>query len=334
MKFPTIIPDNKPMQYLDVNEYWDEEKGAFVKVERVTKISKCNQNNSCVDCKNNGVNIKITNHCNCDCDFCIEKGGLETESKPVKTLIDATNLLDFESVLILGGEPLLYPHLEDYLKGIKNKRIYLTTNGTLLTDEMAEMLSKYLTAINISIHHYTESENRRVYKNPNYTFDNIKSAIRVFRKHNIPVRINANLVKGVLDTKEKACMMIYFARFMGATSIRFAEMQNCEDLWVDSSHLFDDLPQDPYVDGCENVVYEDDGFRATVKMTCGFVNSLKERPNDPTRQQTTRKVVYPNGEVLDGWYNIRNGVAEYHGDNQPVRYEYITNTVYSTQSCY
>ena len=325
------MANTKLMHRLGFNEYWDEEKEEFVTTDQSPRIVRCNPNNSCVDCKNNGVNIKITNHCNCNCDFCIEKGGLVTEVKPVETLIDATNLLDFESVLILGGEPLLYPHLEQYLKGIKNKRIYLTTNGTLLTDKMAEMLSRYLTAINISIHHYTEEENRRVYKNPNYTFDNIRSAIKVFKKHDIPVRINANLVKGVLDTKEKACMMIYFARFLGASSIRFAEMQNCEDLWVDSATLFEDLPQDPYVDGCENVVYEDEGFRATVKMTCGFVNSIKYRPNDPTRKQTTRKVVYPNGEVLDGWYNIRNGVAEYHGLTQPVRVEH--EYVY-TQSCY
>lgn len=294
---------------------------------------KCNPNNSCVDCKNNGINIKITNMCNCDCDFCIEKGGLNTDTKPVKTLIEATNLLDFESVLVLGGEPLLYPHLEEYLKGIKNKRIYLTTNGTLLTDDIGEMLSKYLTAINISIHHYTEEENQRIYKNPNYTFDNIRSAIKIFKKNNVPVRINANLVKGVLDTKYKVTKMIYFAEFMGASSIRFAEMQHCENLWVDSSKLFKDLPQDPYTEGCEKVIYESDGFKATVKMTCGFVNSLKQKPNDPGRKQTERKVIYPDGKILDGWYNIRDGVAQYHGKQQPVRTEYVY-TSSSTQSCY
>lgn len=299
----------------------------------MSKIVKCNPNNSCVDCKNNGINIKITNSCNCDCDFCIEKGGLITEVKPVDTLIAATNLLDFESVLILGGEPLLHPHLEEYLKGIIHKRIYITTNGTLLTDEMAEMLSKYVTGINISIHHYTEEVNRNVYKYPNYTFDNIRSAIKVFNKNGIPVRINTNLVKGVLDTKKKATAMIYFARFIGASSIRFAEMQNCEELWVDSSKIFKGLPKNPYVDGCEKVVYDEEGFKATVKMTCGFVNLLKERPNDPTREQTTRKVIYPNGEVLDGWYNVRNGVAEYHGKEQPVKiqHEYIYT---NAQSCY
>ena len=196
------------------------------------------------------------------------------------------------------------------------------------------MLSKYLTAINISIHHYTEEENRLVFKNSKYTFDNIRSAIKVFNKHKIPVRINANLVKGVLDTREKVIDMIYFARFLGASSIRFTEMQNCEDLWVDSSNLFTELPQDPYVDGCEKAVYEIDGFRATVKMTCGFVNSLKERPNDPTRKQTARKVIYPDGEILDGWYNIRNGIAKYHGTTQPVRIEHEYIYTEGVQSCY
>ena len=302
----------------------------------VMKTWKCNPNNSCVDCKNNGINIKITNKCNCNCDFCIEKGGLETVEKPVETLIEATNLLDFESVLVLGGEPLLYPHLEEYLKGIKNKRIYLTTNGTKLTDEMAEMLSKYLTAINISIHHFTTEVNAKVYKYPDYSFVNIISAIKIFKKHNIPVRINTNLVKNVLDNEDDVKTMIAVARFIGASSIRFAELQNCEDLWVDSSKIFNDLPDNPYVEGCEKNIYEADGFKATVKMTCGFVNKLKERPNDPTRRQTTRKVIYPNGEVLDGWYNIRDGKATYYGKKQPVKTETIVKEVYvgGTQSCY
>lgn len=296
---------------------------------------KCNPNNSCVDCKNNGVNIKLTNKCNCNCEFCIEKGGLVTEEKSVQTLIDATNMLDYDNVLVLGGEPLLYPQIEEYLAGIVNKKIYLTTNGTLLTDEMAEMLSQYLTAINISMHHFTEQKNAEIYKYENYSFDNIRSAIKVFNKNGIPVRINANLVKGVLDTPHDVERMIYFAQFMGANSIRFAELQNCEDLWVDSSRLFRDLPENPYVDGCEKVVYTDGDFKATVKMTCGFVNLLKERPNDPTRKQTERKVIYPDGEILNGWYNIRNGKATYHGKTQPVKTvtEYVDRYV-TSQSCY
>lgn len=316
---------------------WDEQKQDFVPYEPQLKVWKCNPNNSCVDCKNNGINIKITSKCNCDCKFCIEKGGLNTEEKPVEKLIDATNMLAFESVLVLGGEPLLYPHLEEYLKGIKNKRIYLTTNGTMLTDEMAEMLSKYLTAINISIHHYTEEVNAMVYNYPNYSFMNIISAIKVFKKNNIPVRINTNLVKGVLDNTEDVKTMIAIAQFMGASSIRFAELQNCEELWVDSNDIFKDLPDNPYVEGCERIVYEKGSFKATVKMTCGFVNKLKELPNDPTRKQTIRKVIYPNGEVLDGWYNIRDGKATYHGKEQPVKYEteYVDRVVYGgVQSCY
>lgn len=293
---------------------------------------KCNPNNSCVDCKNNGVNIKLTNKCNCNCEFCIEKGGLITEEKSVQTLVDATNLLDYNNILVLGGEPLIYPHLEEYLAGIVGKKIYLTTNGTLLTDEMAEMLSKYLTAINISMHHYTEKKNAEIYKYEKYSFDNIRSAIKVFNKNGISVRINANLVKGVLDTTREVEKMMYFAQFMGANSIRFAELQNCEDLWVDSSCLFNNLPADPYVDGCEKVVYTDGDFKATVKMTCGFVNLLKEKPNDPTRKQTERKVIYPDGKILNGWYNIRDGVATYHGKKQPVKT--VTEYISTVQSCY
>lgn len=291
----------------------------------------CNPRNSCVDCKNNGINIKITNKCNCDCSFCIEKGGLDTEEKDVERLIDATNLLEYESVLVLGGEPLLYPHLESYLAGIKNKRIYLTTNGTLLDADKAEMLSRYLAAINISIHSYTEYTNALVYKIQDYSFKKIAEAITVFRKNNVPVRINCNLIKGIMDTRLRAYAMIECACMLGANSIRFAELQHCEDMYVDATEIFDGLPDDPYVSGCEQEVYREGDFRATVKMTCGFVNGLKEVPVDPGRKQTQRKVIYPDGEVRDGWYNIRDGKAEYHGKTQPTRVEYVNA---SSQSCY
>lgn len=298
---------------------------------------KCNPKNSCVNCDLGGINIKITNKCNGNCKFCIEKDGYCPKAASVQELIKATNTLHTsQNLLILGGEPLMYEHLEEYLNGVQNenRKIYLTTNGTLLTHEMAEMLSKYLSGINISIHHYLESKNREIYGIENYSFLPIFSAIRDFKKNGVPVRINCTLVKGVIETKKDANDMINFARFMGADSLRLSEVQNQEDMYVDARDLFAGLTDNPYEDGCEQIVFEEDGFTATVKLGCGFVNKRKPLPNDPDRKTNIRRVVYPNGDIKDGWYKIEKGKAEYYGVNQPVKYktEYIYNT--NTNSCY
>ena len=124
---------------------WDQDKNDFVPDEPKVKVWKCNPNNSCVDCKNNGINIKITNKCNCNCSFCIEKGGLETEEKPVETLVDATNLLGFDSVLILGGEPLLFiDKVEEIVNHLRQmcSNFIAFSNGTFLLNEETKNVLK------------------------------------------------------------------------------------------------------------------------------------------------------------------------------------------------
>lgn len=222
-------------------------------------------------------------------------------------------------MLVLGGEPLTYPHLLDYLKGIRRykERIYLTTNGSLLNAEMADALSYYLDGINISVHHYSEFLNDAVYKTAHVDFDKLREAIKILHGgreidgiHNpsIPVRINANLVKGTLDYYKDVYTMIRWAAWMGADEIRFSELQNCEKLWVDSREIFPDLPADPFTCGCEQEINvkrllgTDLPIKVIVKMTCGRVNRLKTPVEEtPIRSDGQTRVLYPDAKVRSGW---------------------------------
>lgn len=276
--------------------------------------------NSCAGGYGNCLDVKITNYCNALCEFCIERGGLCPETKDVQKLINSTIAAkDFPTVLVLGGEPLTYPHLLDYLKGIRcyKERIYLTTNGSLLDVEMADALSYYLDGINISVHHYSEFLNDAVYKTAHVDFDKLRKAIKALHGereidgvHNpfIPVRINANLVKGTLDYYKDVYTMIRWAAWMGADEIRFSELQNCEKLWVDSREIFPDLPADPFTCGCEQEINvkrllgTDLPIKVIVKMTCGRVNRLKTPIEEtPIRSDGQTRVLYPDAKVRSGW---------------------------------
>lgn len=276
--------------------------------------------NSCAGGYGNCLDVKITNYCNALCEFCIERGGLCPETKDVQKLINSTIAAkDFPTVLVLGGEPLTYPHLLDYLKGIRRykERIYLTTNGSLLDAEMADALSYYLDGINISVHHYSEFLNDAVYKTAHVDFDKLREAIKILHGgreidgiHNpsIPVRINANLVKGTLDYYKDVYTMIRWAAWMGADEIRFSELQNCEKLWVDSREIFPDLPADPFTCGCEQEINvkrllgTDLPIKVIVKMTCGRVNRLKTPVEEtPIRSDGQTRVLYPDAKVRSGW---------------------------------
>lgn len=266
------------------------------------KNDLCNPHNSCMGGYGNCLDVKITNRCNAGCSFCIERGGYAPDEKPVEDLIRSTVLLEnYPNVLILGGEPLLYPYLEEYLQGIRphKENIYLTTNGILLGRITAEMLSKYLNGINISLHYFNLKGLAKL-TGKAYNSQMLLNAFQVFVKTGLPVRINCNLVKGGVDSTRDTVEMITFAEKMGASAIRFSELQNAESLWVDAQKLFPDLTDNPYCDGCEQQVY---GYKipVTVKMTCGIVNRLKPpvtRESKPTR---TTKVLYPDASVKNGW---------------------------------
>jgi len=271
--------------------------------------------NSCAGGYGNCLDVKITNACNARCAFCIERDGFCPESLDVKKLIESTvSARDFDNVLILGGEPLLYQDLLEYLAGIRayKKNIYLTTNGSLLNVELARSLSYYLDGINISIHHYSEFLNDKVFQTVHVDLDVLRKCIETFHckenldatsKPYVPVRFNTNLVKGFLDSQKDVQAMIWWAAYMGVDEIRFSELQNCEELWVDSQELFSNLPNDPYSQGCEQLVETNYDIKVVVKMTCGRVNRLKPSVNETPKRTGQTNVLYPNAKVYSGWIN-------------------------------
>lgn len=270
----------------------------------------CNLNNPCMGVYGKCLDVKITNICNGNCNFCIEKDGLKTENVSVDKLIESTNKLkDYKKVLILGGEPLLYPYLYEYLEGIKEKdEIYITTNGSLLTESIIYNIASYLTAINISIHHYDEDKNSQIIKT-RVDFNQIQKSIKVLKSYGVGVRINTNLIKGGIDTQEKAIMMILFAKLLGSDTIRFAELQNlqnCSELFVDASNIFNDIHKNPFTDGCEQELNIVDGIKVYLRLTCGIVNPLKEKPLNTNRKGSETKVMYTNSKVYNGWVGSDN----------------------------
>lgn len=266
-----------------------------------------NPKNSCAGGYGKCLDVKITNACNGSCDFCIERNGYSPEETDVKTLALQTIKSDADNVLILGGEPTLYPHLTTYLQLIRpwKQKIYLTTNGSQFggSSKLAQYIAPFLDGINISIHHYAEFLNDAVYKTCHICFEELKNAISTFHKAGVSVRFNTTLVRGMLDTKQDIDRMVEFSKYMGADEIRFSELQNCENLWVDARELFDNLPINPYEAGCEQVIDKYKDILVRVKMTCGRVNRLKPIITEtPVCTNSQTCVLYPNGETKNGWY--------------------------------
>ncbi len=63
----------------------------------------------------------------CDTTYAYSEGGKYT----LNELLNTVNESDFDYVLLTGGEPLIQKDLISLLKGIKNKKILIETNGSI-----------------------------------------------------------------------------------------------------------------------------------------------------------------------------------------------------------
>lgn len=152
--------------------------------------------------------IHVTKECNCDCVYCYEQDKTSTYTwNEVKKLIDniVSNRTSNEfGIEFLGGEPMLAWDLVkqayEYLESLEEVNITdygITTNGTVLTEEIVDYLSKNkkLTfAASMDGHVY--SNQLRVFKDSRKnTHDKVIENLNVLREHGVDssIHITAHL---------------------------------------------------------------------------------------------------------------------------------------------
>ncbi|MFQ6050467.1 MAG: radical SAM protein [Candidatus Hydrothermarchaeota archaeon] len=98
--------------------------------------------------------LHITEKCNLKCRHCYlgEKSNRDLELGLIKKILNEFGEYGFK-LLITGGEPLLHENFWDILKYARKFpiRIELLTNGTLIEEEIAERLFKYVNGVQISL---------------------------------------------------------------------------------------------------------------------------------------------------------------------------------------
>lgn len=107
-----------------------------------------------------GVSLRPTFSCNLRCKMCSFANGGDVLADPKdhlsldtwKTIVD--DLAQYGCYISLtGGEPLLYPHVADLVKHIKNRGLIciITTNGTLLERHAAKLMENAPDVLIVSI---------------------------------------------------------------------------------------------------------------------------------------------------------------------------------------
>jgi len=136
-----------------------------------------NKNNDDCIYKKLFICYTITNYCNRNCFYCINKtfqsnkvDNNKINSKLWKLILDKLDTLNTPLCLdITGGEPLCHINILDILKycaKLRNlEKLVLTTNGDYLTQGIFNILSKVNSQIIVSLHYPFSLKNINILKN-------------------------------------------------------------------------------------------------------------------------------------------------------------------------
>jgi organic radical activating enzyme len=234
-----------------------------------------------------------------------------------QTIIDNSEGLD--DVLFLGGEPCLYlDELIDcvtQLRATTSLKLFVTTSVPKICfterDKFTHLI-RLLDGINLSVQHYDETvadEIRRVKS----TYD--RQEFYASLPYKDKIRINLNVVKPFLYTKEdlSACLRHYDA--MGFNSIKLSEIQHGPDAYVSFEKTFGLSLGSPYSHGCQTYLDMESilpGFKTPLllKRSCFLCeDSLKASVGDAVKVLSTfvrtpknkYGVIYEDGRLMKGW---------------------------------
>lgn len=156
------------------------------------------------------MTLGITSGCNYRCKHCGNNSVVPKETdlsqEEIYKLLDEMIELKLLKINFTGGEPTTNPHLLEYIRYVKGKipRITITTNGSLITDEMAKKLKEAgLNMAKISIDGLSEFHNQ--FRNFENAYEKAINAIKNLKKHGIEVRVQSTLTKN--NTKDLLNLM-------------------------------------------------------------------------------------------------------------------------------
>lgn len=281
---------------------------------------KCN----CCDGIYNSFDVHFTNACDNKCSHCVDGcyDGLHINKPDVEKIVDTivSNSDGLDDVLFLGGEPCLY--LEELIKCIEmlkkktDLKLYVTTSVPKIcydNRDRFEYLISILDGLNISAQHYREDIADEIRKTKSQYN---RQAFYNSLPHKEKIRINLNIVKPYLYTKEDLTECLKHYDSMGFNSIKLSEIQHESEYYVSFEKTFGIKGLgSPYSEGCQKYLNMDEiipGFKTPVllKRSCFMCEeTLKANLSDGIKvistlfRKPTNKygVIYENGSLQKGW---------------------------------
>ena len=177
----------------------------------------------------NYIRLAVTDRCNLRCYYCMPEEGINYVARrelmtyeEMVRIVSAFAKQGISKVRITGGEPFLRKDMMQFLEAISQipeiEKINITSNGTLLTDKIANLKRLGITSINLSL----DSLNReRFYKiTRRDDFPKVMDSLEALIDNGFEVKINMVVLAG--QNLEDIIPMVELAKAK-PISVRFIE---------------------------------------------------------------------------------------------------------------
>ena len=174
------------------------------------------------------LRVSLTSNCNLRCQYCMPEQKIKQTEEMLsqKNLIHLVELISstgIKKIRLTGGEPLLYPNIEDLIirfKAIQGiEKIVLTTNGILLSNKVDVLKKAGISGINLSLDCIDKDLFREITRGGD--IDKVILGIKLDKKENIPLKINSVIMQGI--NKKEIIPLIEFAND-NKIDLRFIEL--------------------------------------------------------------------------------------------------------------
>ena len=153
------------------------------------------------------MRISITDRCNLRCRYCMPDGIQKVAMHDILTYEEIAEIvriaagLGIKKYKITGGEPLARLHCDELIGMLHEipgvSEITMTTNGTMLREQLPALVKNGLSSVNISLDTFDRERFREITGRDQ--FEDVIDGIRAAVKAGIRVKINTVLQKGEND---------------------------------------------------------------------------------------------------------------------------------------
>ncbi len=147
------------------------------------------------------LNLELTNQCNFKCSHCYKDAGMENldflDEKIIREIIRLYSG-KIKTIHLTGGEPLIYPNVNDLIIQLTNHfNVNVTTNGSLL-HKLNDETIKSINNIQISLYGFDENSYETIAKNKKGFYEVEKSLVRLDNlniKYDVSITANEIFIK-------------------------------------------------------------------------------------------------------------------------------------------